>query len=131
MKLEKKIEEFIDYWKEALLLGNWEFDVKIVEIEDNHAEVTPESMYDYATLRFNPVKLEKKSDEFVEKTVIHELLHLLDRDRSAMFAEIENNLSPEVFKLYERVVYQQTEAMVDRLATILYRLRYLDTESQV
>lgn len=125
--LQTIVDEHVKTWQRRLHLDRWYIEVKWeVLSEDGVAETIPEDMYDHATFKFNPDKLLGKSPDYIEKTVIHELLHLHDRDRKMLFAEIEGSLSPEVWRLYDRIIYQQTEGFVDRLASCLYDLAHAE-----
>jgi hypothetical protein len=120
--LESKIQTAIDKWQPLLHLERWKLTIKWSEIDGGAAEVAPEGMYEAAYIKFNAAELEGKTDEYIERTVVHELVHLLDRDRQEVMAQVENNLSPDTFKLFENVNSQMTESFVDRIATILYEL---------
>jgi predicted metal-dependent hydrolase len=124
--LHTEVERLVAVWQGRLQLNNWKFTIKWEPIEDTVAETTPDDMYDYATIKFNDQVLLGKPADYVEKTVIHELLHLHDRDRAAMFNEIEGNLSPDVYRFFERVIYQQTEGFVDRMASCFYDLAHAE-----
>jgi hypothetical protein len=116
----QEIEARFRVWQQTLHLERWEITLQWeAAIEEAAAEVTWDGLYDNATIKLSQCLLEK-STSYVEKTIIHELLHLHDRSRSEMLAEIEGSLAPDTFRLFGRVVYLLTEEMVDRLATILY-----------
>lgn len=121
--VRKKITAFVEEWQAILRLDYWQITLKWEAIEDSVAEASPEDMYDAAVIKFDDAKLATRTDDYVEKTVIHELLHLIDRDRKMLFEEIEDSLAADTWRLFDRVVYQQTEAQIDRLASILYELK--------
>lgn len=126
----KELETLLAEWKSRLHLDAWDFRVKWeskwAQAGDAIASVEIESMYDQAWITFD-TKVLTKSNADAEKTVIHELLHVLDRDRTVILAEIEPSLHPDTFRLFSRVEYLQTEAVIDRLATIIYELTRVET----
>jgi hypothetical protein len=118
-----QIREYVNEWQHLLQLDRWHITLKWEALEDIVAEIVTDDMYDYATIKFDDAVLATKGAEYIEKTVIHELLHLHDRDRKMMFEEISSSLAPDTWRLFERVIYQQTEAQLDRIASILYDIK--------
>lgn len=121
--MRQKVQEYLDYWIHVLGLSSWELTIEYGEIDGAYAETKPHDQYDSAKLKFNLDKLKGETDSFIERTIIHELLHILDRDRDELIGQIEHHLSPEVYKLYENVIEKSTENFIDKLATILYNQR--------
>src|SRR4051794_24667604 len=98
--LETQIESLLDKWQALLHLERWNLTIKWSDVEDGDAEVAPQGMYKVATIKFSKSELEGKDAEYVERTVIHELVHLLDRDRQEVMSQVENNLSADTYKLF-------------------------------
>lgn len=123
-KTKAKVEDWLEYWILALgLETKWEINVEYGGIDEAYAETKTHHQYDTAKMKFDLTKLKDESDSFIERTVIHELLHILDRDRDQLISQIETHLNPEVYKLFENVIEQSTENFIDRLATILYNVK--------
>lgn len=118
------VEQLVQTWKRRLRLDRWSIRVRWETLDGAAAETTWDDMYDYATIRFNPADLNGRDDAYIERTVIHELLHLHDRDRKLMLAQIETCVSPDVYRIFDRIVYQQTEGLIDRLATCFHEVAH-------
>ncbi len=125
---QQEIESLFREWQTRLKLNHWNIRVMWQTVwaapNDPIAESEPDSMYDYAKVRLD-TELEHRTRDFVEKTLIHELLHLHDRDRSNVLAQVEHCLNPDAFKLWEKIEYEMTEGFIDRMATILWEVHNL------
>jgi hypothetical protein len=78
-KLEKRIRNLVDYYSRMLGLNNYKIDILFdgyENLECNYAEVFKQPDHREATIKFNLEKLTKESEE-VDKTVIHELFHII------------------------------------------------------
>lgn len=120
--VRREIEGHVEYWQKKLQLDHYKLEIKWKSLEDAVAETLPEGVYDDATITFDDERLLKRDSAYIERTVIHELLHLLDRDRDKIFEQIEGSLAPDTYRLFKDTMEQMTEVIIDKLATILYEL---------
>lgn len=121
----EEVERLLRVWQGRLHLDAWDLRVEWVtkwkEAGDALAQVESISLYDQAWVIFD-TKILTKTDADAEKTVIHELVHLVDRGRSETVKQIEGSLPTRVYELFARVEELQTEGVVDKIATILYEV---------
>jgi hypothetical protein len=78
--LENEIRSKVDFYKKLLRLTNYEFTLKFdgyEDLEGNYAEISSDYDRNTALIRFNIEKLPKDPESEVDKTIIHELSHLL------------------------------------------------------
>jgi len=121
-QVRKAVENHIDYWKRALHLEHYTLEVKWQSLEEASAETLIDGMYDEATIKFDDERLSKRTSDYIERTVIHELLHIIDRDRDKIIEQLEGSLAPDSWRLFKDVMEQMTEVVIDRVATVMYEL---------
>ena len=99
-QLHAVIRKFTLKWKTALFLGMWKIDWSIKdwlisETKDFQCIARCETDWRYfeATLSFNFLKMKDMSEEEIEKTVIHELLHVVLNEMREGGAEHEERVA--------------------------------------
>jgi hypothetical protein len=122
------IEYIVKMWLARLYLTHW----TIVFVWDKPltkddpagealAEIDRYEEYDYAFARFG-ADFATWTREDANKTIVHELLHLSTRDLEWAADAVEKVLHPDAYKLHAARMKHETEAHVDRMATILVEL---------
>lgn len=117
------MERTIRTWQSRLKLDHWNIKVDWDKpsAEGYDAECTRSDQYDSATLTFDS-KFTKWDVEFATRTVVHELLHLHERDLSEAVKVIEVLVGkPSYQMIHERILHER-EGLVDRLAWILVEI---------
>lgn len=110
-------------WAPRLGLSHWEIDVTWDEtLTDDVANVVVESSYDGARITLRADLVEHPDAEYVEATVVHELLHVVMRDLDATLPPVLDLLPRGAASLARARYEHESEGIVDRLATVLVRL---------
>lgn len=114
------MERCVRVWQGRLGLSAWDVRVDWDEPAgpDANAETRYLNDYDRATVRFAP-DVSGWSPEFLNRIVVHELLHLHLRDVDRVVADVDGFLHRDVFSQVEKRYEHESEGLVDRLA---YRL---------
>lgn len=111
-KLEESMEEKLKKYKEILNLQNW--DIQVIEEDSLEIEGMSKILFnDYKAI----IKIKRESSDVEkDKTLIHELLHLIHRDESDL---ISDNLRDEaIASMYGRF----HERSIEQMAKIIYKL---------
>lgn len=106
------LKEKLEQYKDILKLQEW--DIQLVEEERLNSDGSSYAVYnDFgATIKINS----RLKDEEKEKTVIHELLHLVHRDESDIASEnIENDVANKMYIRFH-------ERNIERIAQVIYKL---------
>lgn len=121
-------------WQHRLGLDMWHIDVLVAPCEDPEAYMEVERSTDYqrARITVNPwmlgegtvpkVALLPLTDETVEESIVHELLHILTRDFVIIVKyDLDEMLHRDVHKVFETTMTRTDERFVDGLAVALCR----------
>lgn len=106
------IEQKLERYKQILSLQNW--DIQVIEEDAFETEGATKVLFnDYKAI----IKIKRElSDVEKDKTLIHELLHLIHRDESDL---ISDNLRDEaIASMYDRF----HERSIEQMAKIIYKL---------
>ncbi len=114
-QLHALIHKYVKKWKSELFLGMWTINFNLRDwLTNNHGDGTLtvarcDSRWAYfeADLEFSFMILKDKSNEFIERTVLHELLHIVVHEM-----QIEEGIEHE-----ERVVSHLT-MLIARLGDV-------------
>lgn len=122
---EKQRNSLIVQWKKRLGLDHWliEISEETPENPDALASVSPAESYDRATIRFAP-EWPEWPQQFAERVIVHELLHIVFRDLVEAEQSIYDALSHDARVLYSRRLEHELEGVIDRLAE-----RYVEVSS--
>jgi hypothetical protein len=131
-----KLQALFDLWQKRLGLETWDIQLKFDQTSDGKLETVMECCrsehYDEATIVIQPYVLRGKvpdgvdthrelTDKFIEKEVVHELLHCVTRDFCYCTTSFEKWIPPVAIDAAQEVIERADEQMVDRLATALVR----------
>jgi hypothetical protein len=120
-------------WQSRLGLDQWLIDVRFEEPEEETAamECHRSSQYEQATLVIKPDLVDWEMPEgwfgpplddfFLEKSIVHELLHCLTRDIRYVEDTFDGQLHRDVQSVIEQAYKRAEEQLVDKLAVALVR----------
>lgn len=101
-ELKPLIDKYMKKWIKKLRLGEFDYTIKFKNLTKSYAEVATDEETRHVTIIFNPRQL--TTEQEVEHTVVHELLHVRINDYVELVEEIVrahiNN--PKTRKLLER-----------------------------
>jgi hypothetical protein len=118
MKITRKqVERTLRVWQTRLGLQTWDIKIDWEKSagDDINASTYRLNTYDRATLCFDTAYV-NWSKEFLNQTVVHELLHLVTRDLDRVFADFEISAHPEAYRVLDKRYDHEIEGVVDRLA---------------
>ncbi len=85
-KLEPLIQKYTKKWMERLKLAEYNYTIEFGNLKGDYAQVSTDEETRHITIQFDPRNI--KTEEDVEKTVIHELLHVRINDYVELVEEI-------------------------------------------
>ena len=117
----KRINSWINRWKEPLFLQGWEFDLKFEdkdsENENTEAEIAADSKYSEAVITIYKPFFEQNSLH-QEKTIVHELCHILTHELGDLVGRTMNG------KLITQEEFVNTdERTTQKLCNIVYKIK--------
>ncbi len=132
---ERELVKLLGVWKSRLGLDNWQIEMSIggCESDCSYAETHRSTTYENAHIYFQPWMLGKAdvpadliikqvSDYDIEKTLVHELLHLHTRDMHGVTVDdTDGLLHRDVHEQLRNSFRRAEEQMVDRLAVALVK----------
>lgn len=125
-----KLLKRVQFWqKELATLGisAWRLDeLELVESDDFRAQVCASSHYDLYKLRFDREFLEDATEQDLDETIVHELLHVVMRDLdTATDRAIRYTPGGEDGELHSSIKLAR-EALVHRLSLQIVSTFYAD-----
>jgi hypothetical protein len=116
-------EKVVRRWQSRLRLNHWDLviDTETPAAGDAIAECIRHHSYDTAVMRFRP-DWPQWERRYANDTIVHELLHLQERDLSEAVNTAQLFFHPEAWKQFNDRCEHEREGLVDRLATILVDL---------
>lgn len=107
------MNEQLKKWQKILRLEDW--DIQVIEAQDFDSDGQSYIIYNFNRAR---VTIKKElSQEEKEKTLIHELLHIMHRD--------ECDIAQDNLEGYTETTYTRFhERNIEKIAQILYSLNY-------
>lgn len=114
------VERCVRVWQERLGLQAWDVSVTwdVPPSEDSNATTRYRHDYDRADISFEEA-FGSWSREFLNRIVVHELLHLHLRDVDRVVDDLDGLLHRDVFSQVDKRYWHESEGLVDRLS---YRL---------
>jgi len=130
---EKRVKELVGLWKHRLGLDLWDIDVVVGDFEEpDYAELKRSVSYDRALLRIQAWAVAEKAPpredmmpskvtpHFLETCIVHELLHAVHRDYTAVILDdLDGFLHRDAQEMLERMMKRIDEQHIDRLARAL------------
>lgn len=131
---EARLRRLVHTWAGRLGLEKWRILVEIEAHDDGtcSASTHRSRTYDAATIVFQPWIVGRQppptdwpgrawtSDDEIERTVVHELLHCCLRDcREAALGPVDGQIHRDAFNVFEAGWRYAEEQVVDRLANAL------------
>lgn len=135
------IQELVDKWQARLNMEHWRIAVVLKEDVEHHGRKVFMAMrrsefYDRGTLEISACALEARllpdciekdlyetsavtHEEFLEESIVHELLHLQFRDLMETGDLIREQLAPHVADVWDGAWRRAEEATVERMAIAL------------
>lgn len=124
-----RLAERIEWWQHKLAdlgISHWEIDrVSIVSDMphgDANASVQPADRYDSCMFWFWDEYLEDATADQVDKTIIHEWLHVAMRDLDVAIESAGTDLAYATRRVWDDRVFHEREAFVEHLARTLHAL---------
>ena len=117
-----QLVQLVENWQERLGLKLWHIEIKWDPAQFTgdpapHARVWRSRNYNEATLRLNPHTCEEWDFPFAERTIVHELLHLIERDLDTAVGRLKAQVPDEDMRAVVSDVYDDAaEAYLDFVA---------------
>lgn len=124
----KQLGKRVAHWQDILCLGNWEFDVCIVDElgEDSEyravASVDAMDDYDTATIKFLRDWLDNADEQDIDRKIVHELMHVLFRNYDHAVQSIRSQVGGQAAYVWGDRLDHEEEWLVETLARILVHL---------
>lgn len=123
--LRKRVQ-FWQFTLHELGLTGWEIDrITLTDAPfgspDANAAVMPHHTYDRVSFEFNH-HVEDFQPSELDRTIVHEWLHVAMRDFDQAVDEAEDSLAPAAAEMWEARVKHEREGVVDRMAWLLVQL---------
>lgn len=114
---KKRVERAIREWQRRLGLAEWDLAINWNDPcpDDADASTWRSNTYDRAEIKFDP-HWRKWSWEFMNRIIVHELLHLVSRDIDRVVASVESQLHPEAWRSLDIRYDHEIEGLIDRLS---------------
>jgi hypothetical protein len=132
---EERLRQLLEVWRGRLGLDHWRIELELGGLDDDTdlMEISRSKVYERARLYVAPwllvggppvpagVLLEP-SDDVVESSLVHELLHCLTRDLRAITRDdLEGLVHRDAHTALDLAAYRAEERLVDELAEALVR----------
>lgn len=132
---EKRLRELCSLWQERLGLDRWRLELRVEACDDvgSYMECERSIAHDRANITVAPwllgrgevpdcVLIRKVTDDLIEATLVHELLHCVVADMTAVVRDdLAGFLHRDVHAQVENAFGRAEEHTVDRLAEALVR----------
>ena len=132
----EELNQFLFIWKARLGLSDWRIELILGGCSDEttYMEVEHSTFYERAVIHVNPWLLgqgptpeyvlmkEALTDDFIEVSLVHELLHMHTRNiRVVVREDLFGVVSRELHEQLKNAMERADEQMVDRLAEALVK----------
>lgn len=132
------LAERVTYWANVLAplgLQHWRITVEIVDEPEGKASadaaVNVSAYYDQATIQFAADRLEELTPEELDETIVHELIHVVNRDLWDAMTQPEYMFGKPAWSVHYDRIDHEMEGVVERVARSIvraHRLPLLDCE---
>ena len=118
---EKQLEKVVRLWQKRLGLQDWDISLSFVPLpfcrceDDADATTWRQNSYDRAVI-FPNADWKSKSDDALNRLMVHELLHLVTRDLDRVVASVEEQLHADAWRAVNTRYDHEIEGVVERLA---------------
>ncbi len=115
-----QVEKIVTVWQGRLKLSQWSVKVDFDKPANasNDAQVSIDNHYDNATVLLSSAWADW-TREYTNLTLVHELLHLHERDVEEAIRSVEGLVGRPAYTLYWDRYKHEREGLVDRLAAVL------------
>lgn len=125
-QLAKRVEK----WQQILApLGIGHFSINCISLVDevpgtpgSLAAVTTSQDYDYVRFYFNNEYLDEADAEDVDRTIVHEWLHVALRDLDHALRAVEKWMPEATYDDWDDRVTHEREGLIERLASLIVAL---------
>lgn len=130
---DREVFARVRYWlKHPLLIelgiSHWRIDVETAEEpsgrQNAKAAITTSGYYDTATIQFAADYVDEASEIDLDRTIMHELIHIVWRDLGDASRSLGMHVSNDRADAYEDRLDHETEGVVDRIARTIVTLEH-------
>lgn len=134
---EKGLRVLLEVWKKRLGLDGWRILLHVGGVEAEHAymETSRSVSYERGVIYCQPwlfgdgeapkdvmIRGDDLTDDFIESSLVHELLHLHTRDMRAVVREdLDGQVLRDVYTVLNAAMERAEEQCVDRISEALVR----------
>ena len=111
----KAIEKYTRKAQKKLRLDHWDITIEFNEekVEDGaFAKNISYFQYKKAWIYYSPSEIEISTDDFIKKSIIHELLHCHHKFYAPFYTALEDDVIDEIAKLWESEEVEETTVIV-------------------
>jgi hypothetical protein len=118
------LRKLVRKWQKILTpmgVGHWDVrSLEIVESEEFLARASCSTQYDQVYFQFAKDYLEEAPTDRIEKTIIHEWLHVAWRDYEQVEVDAREQFAPVVEDLMKSRFDHEREGLIQRLAETIF-----------
>lgn len=116
-----KLRGRVAYWQKRLHLQHWVVSVELVDHKPmgNRSAVAAidyEDHYDYAKMEILRSQIQEKTQEEIDRLLVHELLHLHMRDLDAAIDYVGGLIDSDSYYVWSEAVEHAQEGFIERIA---------------
>lgn len=127
-----RLQERVEFWQRKLSLlglGHWRFTINLVDHIDDEVDDDPAAradtspFYDDVEFSFKRSVVDKREREGkLDELIVHEWLHVADRDHHHLVRQLVDELGSEASGLMTIREEQARESRIDRLSRLIVTL---------
>jgi hypothetical protein len=131
-----QLKKRVRYWQHTLYelgLIHWSIDVEIVDEPARRYEESPAvasvssaAHYDTAWMEFSKEWLAESDELHIDKTIIHELLHVALRDLEQYLEEPKDWMPPATFHTWSAAMNHEQEGFIERISRAIAGMHHDD-----
>lgn len=118
---ERQLERIVRVWQKRLGLQAWDVKLSFVPTsycscsDDADATTWRQNDYDRAVI-FPNAKWASWDDDYLNRLIVHELMHLVTRDLDRVIASVEEQIHADAWRMIDKRYDHEIEGVVDRIA---------------